>query len=744
MVAYVSILIIPLFISSFVYYKSGKTLEREIIRANESLLNQVQYVMDTNLRELSRLAVELDFNSNVSEIINSDLIVEDWRRFSVYKLVGELRLYNISNDFISDLAIYFKRNNLVVTPIGSNEGKDYYEINVKGLGISYEEWNRLINEKYSGKYTVIGESNKLVYIKSLPILEPKDAYVNVIITLNDIFFKQTIRNIRWLEKGNAFILDKNNQIISSTNTMESNSVKYEELSDNGFIYKKINGKDVILAYTTSKETDWKYVSVIPEEVFWEKAQYIRKLVFISFPICIILGGVAVYFFLRKNYKPISELTHEFADRSGFGFNSDMNEYSFMREAMSKTIKEKEKISQMLEQQRSFQRYNFLLNLLKGRLEGLKYIHESLSFFDINFISDTFAVIFIYVNDYCNIFNNLGNIDEVEKSDLARYAITNIIEELINRKNKGYFTDADGMLVCLVNLREETIDTAKMDILQAVNEAQSFIRERFNIGFTAAISNVHSTIFGISEAYQEVAQLMEYKMVMGIEKIITYDDIPRDGDTRYQYTLETEQKLINYIRVGEFEYAKDLFEGILVTNFHRSKISAKLKRCFMVDIVGTILRVSEEAQLQYSEVEHILDCKSTEDMKNEILKVIEKACNNINNLKQVVNKGNDFIEKSIELIKNNFSDENLNISFIADNLDISPDYLSRIFKNHTGESMLDYICKIRLTKAKELLVKKESIIAEIAKETGFSNVNTFIRIFKKHEGVTPGQYKSLEV
>jgi YesN/AraC family two-component response regulator len=238
--------------------------------------------------------------------------------------------------------------------------------------------------------------------------------------------------------------------------------------------------------------------------------------------------------------------------------------------------------------------------------------------------------------------------------------------------------------------------------------------------------------------------MEYKMVMGIEKIITYDDIPRDGDTRYQYTLETEQKLINYIRVGEFEYAKDLFEGILVTNFHRSKISAKLKRCFMVDIVGTILRVSEEAQLQYSEVEHILDCKSTEDMKNEILKVIEKACNNINNLKQVVNKGNDFIEKSIELIKNNFSDENLNISFIADNLDISPDYLSRIFKNHTGESMLDYICKIRLTKAKELLVKKESIIAEIAKETGFSNVNTFIRIFKKHEGVTPGQYKSLEV
>lgn len=742
-VAYASVLIIPLCISSIVYYKSGKTLEMEIIRANESLLNQIQYVMDSNLKELNRLGVELDFNSYVNEIINSNLKVEFWRRFSVFKLMGDLKIYNISNNFISDLSIYFRDNDLVVTPTGSNESRDYYEIYIKNLGISFDEWNKLITGKFNGKFIPVGENKKLIYIISLPMVEPKEAYANLIITINDVFFQQTIRNIKWLEKGSAFVLNKKGEILFSTNMEESRALKYEDInSNNGFMRKKLNGKDVIVAYTSSKETEWKYVSIIPEEIFWEKAQYVKKLITVSFFICILLGGLAAYFFIRKNYKPISELTHEFADRAGVGFNAEMNEYSFIREAMSKTIKEKEKITQILEQQRVSQRLNFILNLLKGRLEGIKYIHESLSFFDINFSTDTFIVILIYLNDYSNIFHNSSSADESEKSELARYVVSNVIEEIVSRKNKGYFAECDGMMACLVNIKEESLENAKTDILESLNEAQVFIKERFNIDLTAAISNIHSTIFGISEAYQEAIQLMEYKMVMGIDKIITYDDISHEENAAYQYSLETEQKLINYIRMGEFDYAKEVFENTLNTNFQRSKVPVKLIRCFMNDVVSTILRISGEAQLQFSDVERILECKGVEEVKSEILKVLKKACDNVNSLKQDKNRGNELVERAIDIIKNHFSDENLNISFIAEELNISPDYLSRIFKNQTGEAMLDHINKIRLMHAKGLLMKKESIIAEVARETGFSNVNTFIRIFKKYEGVTPGQYKAL--
>lgn len=742
-VAYVSILIIPILISSFVYYKSGKSLEREIIRANESLLNQIQYVMDSNLRELNRLGVELDFNSYVNELINSNLNMEGWRRFSTYQLVKDLRIYDISNDFISDLFIYFKGNDLILSSTSSNESTDYYNIYIKKLGISFDEWKKLINGKYYGNFISVGQNNELLYIKSLPILEPKEAFANLIITINDVFFQQTIRNTKWLEKGEVFVLNKKDEIIFSTSMQHNNVFKYAELTGaNGFMRRKIDGKKVIEAYSTSAEADWKYISVIPEEIFWEKAKYVRMLTMISLPLCILLGGLAALFFLKKNYKPISELTHELANRAGVGFSEGTNEYKFIREAMSKTLQEKEQITQILEHQRAYQRSSFLLNILKGRVEGLKYIHESLSFFDINFSSDTFIVILISMNDYSEIFYNSRHLEESEKLELANYVITNVIEEVVSRYNKGYFVDSEGMIACLVNLNKESLETAKLDVLESVSEAQAFIREKFNIDFTAAISNVHSTLFGISEAYQEAVQLMEYKMVMGVEKLVSYDDMPREQGASYQYSLETEQKLINYIRSGEYEYARDVFENTLNTYFQRNKVPAKIIRCFMVDIVNTILRVSGEVQLQFSDVERILESKKLIEMKGEILSVLKKACDNVNSLKQDKNRGNELVEKSMALIKNNYSNDNLNISFIAEKLSISPDYLSRIFKSHTGEAMLDYINKIRLVKAKELLIKEESIIAEVAKETGFTNVNTFIRIFKKYEGVTPGQYKAL--
>lgn len=743
-IAYASILIIPLVISSIVYYNSGKTLEREIVRANESLLNQIQYVMDSKLRELNRLGVELDFNSYVTELINTDLKVESWRRFSTFKLVGDLRIYNISNDFVSDLFIYFKGNDLILSPTGSNESRDYYDIHLKNIEITFEEWSKLINGKFNGNFIPIGEDRKLIYIKSLPILEPKESFANLIITINNVFFQQTIRNTKWLEKGNVYILNKNEEILFATNT-EENTLKYMDLKNgNGFMRRKINGKNVIAAYATSVETDWKYISVIPEEILWEKAEYVRRLTMISFPLCILLGGMTAFFFLRKNYKPISDLTHELATRAGVGFNLGMNEYLFIREAMTKTLKEKEEIAQTLEQQRISQRSSFILNLLKGRLEGLKYIHESLSFFDINFTSDSFAVVLINIKDCSNIFYNSANLEGKDKVEFAHYIIKNIVEEMICRKNKGYIVESDGMLICLVNIDDIELAGAKEDIYRSICEGQSFINSKFNIDITAVISNIHSNIFGISEAYQESLQLMEYKLVMGIQKIISYDDIPHEENTKYQYSLETEQRLINYIKVGEFQYAKELLENIIDSSFEKYKVSFKFMKCLMFDIVNTLLRVSGDAHLQFNDMERILECKTLEEMKGEILKVLKKACDNINKFKQSKNKNGEMIERAIQLIENKYMEENLNISFIADQLDITPDYLSRIFKNHTGEAMLDYINRIRLQRAKELLVKKESNIAEVAKKTGFSNVNTFIRIFKKHEGVTPGQYKTLDI
>lgn len=73
--------------------------------------------------------------------------------------------------------------------------------------------------------------------------------------------------------------------------------------------------------------------------------------------------------------------------------------------------------------------------------------------------------------------------------------------------------------------------------------------------------------------------------------------------------------------------------------------------------------------------------------------------------------------------------------------MNPDYLSKLFKKNTGSSLMDYVTKVRIERAKELLERTVLTISEIAIETGYSNTAYFTKMFKKYtNGVTPREYR----
>lgn len=102
-----------------------------------------------------------------------------------------------------------------------------------------------------------------------------------------------------------------------------------------------------------------------------------------------------------------------------------------------------------------------------------------------------------------------------------------------------------------------------------------------------------------------------------------------------------------------------------------------------------------------------------------------------------------IERIMDIIHSNISDENLSVTGIADQMRITSSYLSRFFKLKMGMGVLDYIHQYRIERAKEMLSSPEKTkIKEVAISTGFYNISTFIRVFKKIEGMTPGQYQEM--
>lgn len=100
-----------------------------------------------------------------------------------------------------------------------------------------------------------------------------------------------------------------------------------------------------------------------------------------------------------------------------------------------------------------------------------------------------------------------------------------------------------------------------------------------------------------------------------------------------------------------------------------------------------------------------------------------------------------IERILECIRKNLSDENLSVNGIAEEMGVSPSHLSRYFKHQMGNGVLEYIHQSRVNLAKDLLKNAPEIkIRDVAARSGFCNITTFIRVFKKYEGVTPGQYR----
>lgn len=86
------------------------------------------------------------------------------------------------------------------------------------------------------------------------------------------------------------------------------------------------------------------------------------------------------------------------------------------------------------------------------------------------------------------------------------------------------------------------------------------------------------------------------------------------------------------------------------------------------------------------------------------------------------------------------DKKITVKDVARHLHFSPSYCNAMFKRATGYPILTYFTQIRIEEAKTLLLSGEYSLQEIAETLGFDDYNYFSRIFKKHVGLPPGEYK----
>lgn len=102
--------------------------------------------------------------------------------------------------------------------------------------------------------------------------------------------------------------------------------------------------------------------------------------------------------------------------------------------------------------------------------------------------------------------------------------------------------------------------------------------------------------------------------------------------------------------------------------------------------------------------------------------------------------NLMVQKAMDYIALNYSGK-VSLKEIAQELYLSPNYLSELFKRHTGKNISEYITQFRLEKARRYLQQPEYKIGDVAELVGFSDQRYFSSMFKRQYGMTPNEYRN---
>lgn len=107
-----------------------------------------------------------------------------------------------------------------------------------------------------------------------------------------------------------------------------------------------------------------------------------------------------------------------------------------------------------------------------------------------------------------------------------------------------------------------------------------------------------------------------------------------------------------------------------------------------------------------------------------------------------NSEDDILDPVLEYIDENYM-KDIELADLCRIMKVTPQYLCRIFKNKLGVRPLEYITKKRIQTAKQMMLMNTLPVKSIAEAVGYSNSGYFCTVFKKYEGVSPGEYQKFK-
>ena len=369
--------------------------------------------------------------------------------------------------------------------------------------------------------------------------------------------------------------------------------------------------------------------------------------------------------------------------------------------------------------------------------------ENLRSDGISFIHSDFTVLSILISS----IDSKSPFSESDLLPLLKFSIRNISEEMLNPLGKAIAFENlrdENQIVLIINHQKQLSPNNSTDLISICNRLIYTLNKHFQILVSIGIGNSYSSITSLPNSYEESYTAVVQKIIMGENKVIQINDLSYPNKIDFFLNDENKMLLSNYIKDGNykraFEIVNNTFRYIKDKKLSFSSIKILYIELLLLisktvnDMGGNLEKVFDYDFLSESYIKQFSNLDELESWLNDC---IVSICNYIADLSK--SHGKKVVDDIKEFLEKNYHTE-ISVNDMASKYFLNPNYLSQLFKNEIGESFVNYLTKIRMEKAKDLLINTDLKSYKIAEMVGYSNPRYFGDVFQKYYGMTPTKFR----
>ncbi|BFH64368.1 helix-turn-helix transcriptional regulator [Paenibacillus azoreducens] len=251
--------------------------------------------------------------------------------------------------------------------------------------------------------------------------------------------------------------------------------------------------------------------------------------------------------------------------------------------------------------------------------------------------------------------------------------------------------------------------------------------------------VEKGLVGISKSYYAANESLQYILFSQSHlPALQEETIPNIVD--YYYPTDWEVQLINNLKIGNLDTSMQILYEISAENGKRDLAEASMIKLVSL-LMETMLRVLHELNLDTGiyakQFANKAKGENIGEMWSYVYEVGTLICerNRYSNTTSTIEVGS----RLLEYVNENYTSADVSLKQLAEIFQMSVSKASKIFKEVTGINFYDYLCRLRMEMAKELLRERSCGIDDIARRVGYENVYSFKRAFARYEGIKPDEY-----